>query len=51
MMEQVKILLDLQEIMTRVRAIEDEKRKVPLEVADLKGLFEEREAASLAASE
>jgi predicted nucleic acid-binding Zn-ribbon protein len=50
-MEQVKILLDLQEIMTRVRAIEEEKRKVPLEVADLKGLFDEREAASLAAGQ
>ena len=50
-MEQVKVLLDLQEIMTRARSIEEEKRKVPLEVADLKGLFEEREAACLAAGQ
>jgi predicted nucleic acid-binding Zn-ribbon protein len=50
-MEQVKVLLDLQEIMTRARSIEEEKRKVPLEVADLKGLFEEREAAALAADQ
>jgi predicted nucleic acid-binding Zn-ribbon protein len=50
-MEQVKVLLDLQEIMTRMRAIEDEKRKVPLKVADLKALFDEREAAFLAASQ
>ncbi|HEY3488518.1 MAG TPA: C4-type zinc ribbon domain-containing protein [Candidatus Deferrimicrobiaceae bacterium] len=48
-MEQVKILLDLQEIMTRARTVEEQKRRVPLEVADLKGLFEEREAAFLAA--
>ncbi len=50
-MEQVKVLLDLQEIMTRRCAIEEEKRKVPLDVADLKGLFEEREAAFLAAGQ
>lgn len=50
-MEQVKVLLDLQEIMGRARAIEEEKRKVPLEVADLKSLFEEREAAFLAAGQ
>jgi predicted nucleic acid-binding Zn-ribbon protein len=50
-MEQVKVLLSLQEIMTRKRAIAEEKRKVPLEVADLKGAFEEREAAFLAANQ
>ncbi|MGE5189895.1 MAG: zinc ribbon domain-containing protein [Gemmatimonadota bacterium] len=51
MIEQVKILLDLQEIMGRSRAVETEKRKVPLEVADLKSLFEEREAKYLAAQQ
>ncbi len=50
-MEQVKVLLDLQEIMTRRRTIEEEKRKVPLNVADLKAVFEEREAAFLAAGQ
>ncbi|MBI5420234.1 MAG: hypothetical protein HZA60_09095 [Deltaproteobacteria bacterium] len=51
MMEQVKILIDLQEIMSRARAVETEKRKVPLEVADLKALFEEREAKFLSAQQ
>ncbi len=51
LMEQVKILLDLQEIMSRSRAVEMEKQKVPLEVADLKSLFEEREAKYLAAQQ
>lgn len=50
-MEQVKILIDLQEIMSRVRALAAEKRKVPLEVADLKALFEEREAKFLTAQQ
>lgn len=48
MMEQIKILIDLQEIMSRVRVLDVDKRRVPLEVADLKGLFEEREAKFLA---
>ncbi|MBM2828868.1 MAG: zf-RING 7 protein [Actinobacteria bacterium] len=47
-MEQIKILIDLQEIMSRVRVLDADKRRVPLEVADLKGLFEEREAKFLA---
>ena len=47
MMEQIRILIDLQEIMTRARLVDTEKRKVPLEVADLKALFEEREAKFL----
>ena len=51
MMEQIKILIDLQEIMIRARAVETEKRKVPLEVADLKALFEEREAKFLSAQQ
>ena len=51
LMEQVKILLDLQEIMSRSRAVETEKQKVPLEVADLKSLFEEREGKYLAAQQ
>ena len=42
-MEQVKVLIDLQQILTRARTVETEKNKVPLEVADLKSLFEERE--------
>jgi predicted nucleic acid-binding Zn-ribbon protein len=50
-MEQVKVLIDLQEIMTRGRSVESEKRKVPLEVADLKALFEEREAKFLSAQQ
>lgn len=51
MMEQIRILIDLQEIMGRVRALDADKRRVPLEVADLKGLFEEREAKFLAAQQ
>ena len=51
MMENVKVLLDLQEIMARSRMVEREKQKVPLEVADLKSLFEEREAKFLAAKQ
>jgi hypothetical protein len=51
LMEQIKILIDLQEIMTRSRTVETEKRKVPLEVADLKALFEEREARFLSAQQ
>jgi len=51
LMEQIKILIDLQEIMIRARAVETEKRKVPLEVADLKALFEEREAKFLSAQQ
>jgi len=49
LMEQVKHLIDLQEVMSQAKRLEDEKRKIPLEVADLKSLFEEREAAFLAA--
>ncbi len=50
-MEQVKVLLDLQDVMSRSRTVELEKQKVPLEVADLKSLFEEREAKYLAAQQ
>jgi predicted nucleic acid-binding Zn-ribbon protein len=50
-MSQMKILIDLQEVMSRARAVEGEKRKVPLEVADLKALFEEREAKFLSAQQ
>ncbi|MBI5577029.1 MAG: hypothetical protein HY896_11790 [Deltaproteobacteria bacterium] len=50
-MEQVKILIDMQEIMGRMRALQADKHKVPLEVADLKALFEEREAKFLAAQQ
>jgi len=46
-MEEVKTLIELQEIMTARKVVEAEKRKVPLEVADLKALFEEREAKFL----
>ena len=46
-MEQVRVLIDLQEILTRARAVEAQKNRVPLEVADLKSLFEEREAKFL----
>ncbi len=49
MMEQVKVLIDLQRILSHARAVEAEKNKVPLEVADLKSLFEEREAKFLTA--
>ena len=48
MMEQVKILIDLQEVMCQARRLDEEKQKIPLEVADLKSLFEEREASFLA---
>lgn len=47
-MEDVKILLDLQETMSRVRRVEMERNRVPLEAADLKALFEEKEARYLA---
>ncbi|MGA6994032.1 MAG: hypothetical protein WBX50_09060, partial [Candidatus Deferrimicrobiaceae bacterium] len=50
-MKNVKILLDLQDIMSRSRMAENEKQKIPLEVADLKSLFEEREAKFLAAKQ
>lgn len=49
MMEQVKVLIDLQRILSDARMVETEKNKVPLEVADLKSLFEERETKFLAA--
>ncbi len=51
MMTDVKVLLELQEIMSRSRTVEREKQKVPLEVADLKSLFEEKEAKFLAAQQ
>ena len=51
MMEQVKILIDLQEVMGQARRLDEEKQKIPLEVADLKSLFEEREASFLAAEQ
>lgn len=51
MMEDVRILLDLQETMAQARRVETEKNKVPLEVADLKALFEETEAKYLAAQQ
>ncbi len=47
MMEQVRILIDLQEVMGQARRLDEEKQKIPLEVADLKALFEEREASFL----
>ena len=50
-MKNVKILLDLQEIMSRSRMAEMEKQKIPLEVADLKSLFEEKESKFLAAKQ
>ena len=37
MMEQVRILIDLQAVMSEARRLEEEKRKIPLEVADLGG--------------
>jgi predicted nucleic acid-binding Zn-ribbon protein len=46
----VRHLIDLQEVMSQAKRLEEEKQKIPLEVADLKNLFEEREAAYLAAS-
>jgi len=51
LMEQVKILIDLQEVMGQVRRLDEEKQKIPLEVADLKSLFEEREASFLGAEQ
>lgn len=51
MMEQVRFLIDLQDVMSQAKRLEDEKRKIPLEVEDLKSLFEEREAAFLAADQ
>jgi predicted nucleic acid-binding Zn-ribbon protein len=51
LMEQVKVLIDLQEVMGRARRLDEEKQKIPLEVADLKSLFEEREASFLAAEQ
>ncbi len=50
-MEEIKILIGMQEIMSRVRTVEIEKRKVPLEVADLKALFDEREAKFLSSQQ
>jgi hypothetical protein len=50
-MEQVRYLIDLQEVMSQAKRLEEEKQKIPLEVADLKSLFEEREAAFLAANQ
>jgi predicted nucleic acid-binding Zn-ribbon protein len=50
LMEQVKALIDLQEAMSQAKRLEEEKQKIPLEVADLKSLFEEREASYLAAN-
>ena len=49
MMECIKHLLGLQETMSQAKQLEDEKRKIPLEAADLKKLFEEAEAGFLAA--
>ncbi len=51
MMSNVKVLLALQEIMSQSRTVEREKHKIPLEVADLKSLFEERETKFLAAKQ
>ncbi len=51
MMEQVRHLIEMQEIMSQAKRLEDEKRRIPLEGADVKGLFEEREAAFLAADQ
>ncbi len=48
-MEEIRVLLELQEVMAQIRQAEREKEKIPLEVADLKALFEEREAKFLAA--
>jgi len=50
-MEAVRVLLDLQEMMSRARQVELERNRVPLEAADLKGLFEETEARFLAAQQ
>lgn len=51
MMEQVKTLIDLQEVMSEAKRLEDEKQRIPLEVADLKSLFEERESSFLSANQ
>ena len=51
MMKNVKVLLDLQEAMSSSRMVEREKQQIPLEVADLKSLFEERETKFLAAKQ
>jgi predicted nucleic acid-binding Zn-ribbon protein len=51
LMNNVKVLLALQEIMSQSRMVEREKQKIPLEVADLKSLFEERETKFLAAKQ
>ena len=48
-MKRIKYLLDLQEVMSQAKRLEDEKREIPLEAADLKQLFEEKEAGFLAA--
>jgi len=48
-MEQIKHLLGLQETMSQAKRLEDEKRRIPLEAADLKTLFEEKEAGFLVA--
>jgi uncharacterized protein len=50
-MEQVRSLIDLQEVMSEAKRLEEEKQRIPLEVADLKSLFEEREAGYLSASQ
>jgi len=46
-MERIKHLLDLQEVMSQTKQLDDEKQKIPLEAADLKKLFEEKEAEFL----
>lgn len=51
MRDQIRILRTMQEIMGRARLLEAEKRRIPLEVADLKSLFDEREARYLAAQQ
>ncbi len=51
MTKNVRTLLDLQDILTRSRTVEREKQKIPLEVADLKTLFVEKETKLLALRE
>ena len=51
MRKNIEVLIELQEIMSRSRGVEKEKQKVPLEVADLKSLFEEREMKFLTAKQ
>ena len=51
MMEQVKFLIDLQDVMSQAKRLEEEKQRIPLEVSDLKSLFDEREASFLAANQ